>query len=79
MSRLIEIITSAGEERHLSLDQFCENASFAELMRECDTLDEFRRNCENLYQSVRALFFLYAIHRFHIPRAVSAWVFPSLA
>src|SRR5208337_419260 len=27
----------------------------------------FRRHGENLYQRVRALFFLYAIHRFHLP------------
>ena len=31
------------------------------------TLDEFRRRSENLYERVRALFFLYAIHRFHLP------------
>ena len=32
-------------------------------------LDRFRRASDNLYQRVRALFFLYAIHRFHIPVA----------
>ena len=30
-------------------------------------LDDFRRRSENLYERVRALFFLYAIHRFHLP------------
>jgi hypothetical protein len=30
-------------------------------------LERFRRGCDNLYERVRALFFLYAIHRFHIP------------
>src|SRR5262249_3234265 len=27
----------------------------------------FRRGSDNLYERVRALFFLYAIHRFHLP------------
>ena len=35
-------------------------------------LDEFRRSCDNLYQRVRALFFLYAIHRFHLPERRAA-------
>ena len=30
-------------------------------------LDAFRRCAENLYERVRTLFFLYAIHRFHLP------------
>lgn len=71
MSRLVGIITSNGEERNTSLDSVCRNASLAELLEECRTLDEFRRSCSNLYQRVRALFFLYAIHRFHIPRLLS--------
>ncbi len=36
-------------------------------MAECASLDAFRRASDNLYERVRALFFLYAIHRFHIP------------
>ena len=36
-------------------------------MEECVELDTFRRRSENLYERVRALFFLYAIHRFHLP------------
>ena len=38
-----------------------------QLLRECRELDEYRRTCENLYDRVRSLFFLYAIHRFHLP------------
>jgi len=38
-----------------------------ELLQECTALDAFRRRSENLYEKVRAGFFLYAIHRFHIP------------
>jgi hypothetical protein len=68
MSRLIEIITSADPEtRNLSLDAFCRKASLPELVAECTQLDSFRRHSDNLYERVRALFFLYAVHRFHIP------------
>jgi hypothetical protein len=34
-------------------------------------LERFRRASENLYHRVRALFFLYAIHRFYLPRAAA--------
>ncbi len=65
---LIEIITSPDDAiRNRSLDDLCSAASFGELLAECDALDEFRRRSENLYERVRALFFLYAIHRFHLP------------
>jgi len=72
VSRLLQIITSSGEQRDISLDSVCENATLDELTEECCTLDDFRRNCDNLYERVRALFFLYSIHRFHIPRLVSS-------
>lgn len=66
--RLITIITSAEPAvRDRSLDAFCRAASLAELQAECADLDAFRRASSNLYERVRALFFLYAIHRFHIP------------
>ena len=38
-----------------------------ELLAQCAGLEAFRRRSENLYERVRALFFLYAIHRFHLP------------
>ena len=67
-SRLIDIITSPDPAmRNRSLDAFCRSASLAELLAECASLDAFRRASDNLYERVRALFFLYAIHRFHIP------------
>jgi hypothetical protein len=37
------------------------------LLAECEDLELFRRRSESLYERVRALFFLYAIHRFHLP------------
>ena len=68
MSELIRIITAeAPAIRNRSLDAFCRSASLAQLLEECASLDRFRRDSENLYERVRALFFLYAIYRFHIP------------
>jgi len=68
MSKLIEIITSTDSQiRDQSLDLFCRTASLNELLKECNVLDLFRKKSENLYERVRALFFLYAIYRFHIP------------
>jgi len=71
-SRLIDIITARDPEvRNRSLDAFCRAASLAELLDECAALEAFRRASDNLYERVRALFFLYAIHRFHIPPLLS--------
>ncbi|MGP8245245.1 MAG: UTP--glucose-1-phosphate uridylyltransferase [Bryobacteraceae bacterium] len=77
MSRLTGIITASGAERDCSLDAWCQGATMEELVAECRALDNFRRSCDNLYQRVRALFFLYAIHRFHVPR-LSASAAPAL-
>ncbi len=68
MSELTGIITAADPEiRNRSLDAFCRAASLSDLLAECDALEQLRRASDNLYERVRALFFLYAIHRFHIP------------
>ena len=67
--RLTGIITAADPAvRNQSLDAVCRGASLEQLLAEGADLDAFRRRSENLYERVRALFFLYAIHRFHIPR-----------
>src|SRR6058998_1056426 len=66
--RLIEIITSPEPGlRNQSLDAFCRPASLKELLAACGELEDFRQRTANLYERVRALFFLYAIHRFHLP------------
>ena len=66
--KLIQIITATDPAiRNQSLDAFCRSASLEKLLAECDELEKFRRSSENLYERVRALFFLYAIHRFHLP------------
>ncbi len=68
MSRLTAIITASDPAvRNRPLDDFCLSAGLDELMTECRALDELRRSSDNLYERVRALFFLYAIHRFHLP------------
>src|SRR5215471_6946781 len=67
VSRLTRIIQASGPERDHSLDVLCRGASLDDLLVECRELDLFRRSSDNLYERVRALFFLYAIHRFHVP------------
>ena len=69
MSNLVKIITSTEPSiRDLPLDSFCRKASFKELKKETESLEHFRHQSENLYERVRTLFFLYAIHRFHLPQ-----------
>ena len=53
--------------RDLGLEELCATLGIEDLLTQCDALDRFRRDSDNLYQRVRALFFLYAIHRFHLP------------
>jgi hypothetical protein len=67
MSRFTDVITASDPEtRNCSLDELCRTAPLEALLAECEALDRFRRASDNLYERVRALFFLYAIHRFHI-------------
>jgi hypothetical protein len=66
--QLVEIITATDPAiRNRSLDGLCQAASLRELLEECESLETFRRSSSNLYERVRALFFLHAIHRFHLP------------
>ena len=68
MSALTAIITAENQSaRDQALDAFCRSASVEQLLVECRSLEDFRHASSNLYQQVRALFFLYAIHRFHLP------------
>lgn len=71
-SKLIKMITSKDDEiRHLSLTNEIQGYSTTQLLQECQVLDLFwrRQSSTNLYETVRALLFLYAIHRFHLPRS----------
>jgi hypothetical protein len=68
MSILIDVICSSDPAvRDRSVDEICRGLSQGELLQEAAALDAFRVQCENLYERVRALFFLYTIHRFHLP------------
>src|ERR1022692_4962562 len=61
---------TGGARRHREADrkQPCPTYfALADLQSESAALDRFRRASDNLYERVRALFFLYAIHRFHLP------------
>src|SRR6476619_3239149 len=72
MSLLVEIITAQDPaQRNRSLDAICREMDLAALQAECAALDQFRRSSDNLYERVRALFFLYAIYRFHLPRLLT--------
>ena len=79
-SRLVEIITAAEPEvRNRSVEAFCRRAELTELLAECDGLERLRHASGNLYERVRALFFLYAIHRFHVPEKLSGAESPASA
>lgn len=68
MSELITIITATDPVvKNKSLDDFCRDAALETLLAETLALEAFRKEETNLYNRVRALFFLYAIHRFYIP------------
>ncbi|PYM10981.1 MAG: UTP--glucose-1-phosphate uridylyltransferase, partial [Verrucomicrobia bacterium] len=65
---LAGIITSTDPSvRNQSLDALGAKLDLQALLEECVELDAFRRRSENIYERVRALFFLYALHRFHLP------------
>ena len=67
-SPLVEIITSEDDVvRNRALDEICDGASLETLQQHCESLDLFWRQTENLYHRVRALFFLFSIHRYHLP------------
>ena len=68
MNALVDVITARDPKiRDQSLEVFCRSASAGGLLAACDELDRFRRTSDNLYERVRAQFFLYAIHRFYLP------------
>ena len=65
---LTDLITSQDPAvRDTPLASACRALSYRDLLAERDALDRFRRENANLYARVRALFFLYAIDRFHLP------------
>jgi hypothetical protein len=83
MGKLIDIILSDQPEiRDQSIENFCSVFSPDELLTECNELELFRKNSQNLYHKVRALFFLYYIHRYYLvflPDAGSKAIIPYTA
>jgi hypothetical protein len=68
MSELVRTIVSTQPAiRNRSLDRLCRNSSIDGLLAECEALEQLRRTSTNFYQRVRALTFLAAIHRYHLP------------
>jgi len=68
MPSLIDIITSDDPAlRDRPLESVIAGRGWRELLADTETLEQFRRGETNLYRRVRALFFLYAIHRFRLP------------
>ena len=73
MSKLLTIISSEEPEvRNTALAEVCAELTLSELMEECAVLDRFRRETGNLYSKVRALCFLSAIYRLHLPPLLPA-------
>ncbi|MFN0068251.1 MAG: transposase, partial [Limisphaerales bacterium] len=69
----VQIITSPEPAmRDQSLDASAAAAPLGELLAACNQLDAFRRQAENLYERVRALFFLASLHRYHLPAKLAA-------
>ena len=72
-SELIDILTSSDRDiRDRALESACAKLTPDQLLAACVELDAFRRSSDNLYQRVRALFFLYAIYRYHLPAKLPA-------
>jgi hypothetical protein len=67
-TRLIDLITATDPAlRNQALDACASRLSLSELLAECQELEAFRHRSQNLYERVRACFFLYALYRFHLP------------
>jgi len=66
--RVTDIIAGTAAGVHdLAVDRWCDGLSVAQLLAACAELEAFRRRDPSLYRRVRALFFLSAIHRYHLP------------
>jgi hypothetical protein len=70
---LISVITSSDDSiRNQSLASLVADATAEQLLDSVLQLDQFRRVETNLYYRVRALFFLSAIYRYHLPPKLSS-------
>jgi len=67
MREVIGLILAEDARRDQALDHLLADKSLDELWELCQELDRFQRGDVNLYQRVRALFFLHALFRYHLP------------
>ncbi len=68
MGQLLDtILADQPEIRNRSLEEICADQSLEELLEEIQSLDAFRRDHQNLYERVRAIFFLYSLYRYQLP------------
>jgi hypothetical protein len=67
-SPILDLILSDDPDcRNTDIAAWAAGASLDVLAAACAELDAFRRADANLYQRVRALFLLHALHRYHLP------------
>ena len=77
---LLDLITSTDPAlRDRALAEACDELDANTLLKECHQLDKFRRTAENLYDRVRAIFFLSAIHRYHLPEKLATEAIGSIS
>lgn len=68
MSHVLPLLTSDDPGvRNRDLAEWASTAPLSSLLEECSALEDYWREEPNLYRKVRALFFLHAIHRYHLP------------
>jgi hypothetical protein len=61
------IVSTEPAVRDRSLESLCRGASTEDLLAGCAALEQARHASANLYERVRALVFLAAIHRYYLP------------
>jgi len=61
------IVSGDANVRDVSIEDLTAGLDAEQLWDACLALDRFRRSAANLYERVRALFFLHAICRFYLP------------
>ena len=68
MTPVLALIQAEGADRDRALDALVAGLSLEALWAVCRELDDFQKQSGNLYERVRALFFLHALFRYHLPR-----------
>ena len=64
---ILDLILAEDARRDVPLDEALAGLDLPALWETAEQLDAFQRSGVNLYQRVRGLFFLHALHRYHLP------------